>query len=217
MLDVVILEIMPELPYEKFAELLSLVAKEKQVRIKKFHFFQDARNCLLGDVLSRLEISRAFGLYHHQLEFSTNQFGKPHLTSFPKCFYNISHTGNYIACALSNAPVGIDIEVMQPVDLKIAERFFSPDEISYIVAGNKLTRFYEIWTKKESRIKLEGKGLHIPLASFSVFDANEQGRVYYHKVFENTEVVCHTCSLNSTVPTIRMIDSVELMQNIGKL
>ena len=31
-------------------------------------------------------------------------------------------------------------------------------------------RFYEIWTKKESRIKWEGKGLSIPLPSKNVLD-----------------------------------------------
>ena len=54
MFEVTILTVTPELTHGEFDVLLPLVSQEKQVRIKKFHFFQDARNCLLGDVLAFL-------------------------------------------------------------------------------------------------------------------------------------------------------------------
>lgn len=97
MFEVVILTIMPELTQNEFSALLPLVYPEKQERIRKFHFFRDARNCLLGDVLTRIEIYRATGLSNKQLEFTVNAYGKPFLINSPHIHYNISHAGHYVA------------------------------------------------------------------------------------------------------------------------
>ena len=58
-----------------------------------------------------------------------------------------------------------------PVDFGIAEQFFSTDEQKRLFSRGdkeKLPFFYELWTVKESFIKTVGKGLSIPLNSFSV-------------------------------------------------
>lgn len=215
MLEVVILTVIPELTQDEFDILLTLVSQEKQERIKRFHFFRDARNCLLGDVLTRVEICRATGLSNKQLEFSTNAYGKPFLLNSPHIHFNISHAGHYVVCAVSNEPVGIDIELINPsADMKIAERFFTPDETAYIMAGEQEQRFYKVWTKKESRIKWEGKGLHKPLTSFSVLDSNEQGQLIYHKVYQNDEAICHVCSTNKTTPSVKLIETITFTQGI---
>jgi len=210
MYEVIILTISPELERNEFDTLLPLVSPEKQERIKKFRLFQDARNCLLGDILSRVEICRATGFNNRQLKFTVNNFGKPLLISCPDIHYNISHSRDYIACVIADKPVGIDVEVIKPINLKIAERFFSPDETSYIMAGEKALRFYEVWTKKESHVKWEGKGLNKPLASFSVIDKGKHDRPIYHKIFHTSEAICHTCSLINTPPSVRFIDTVHL-------
>jgi 4'-phosphopantetheinyl transferase len=206
MLDVVILTVIPELGQDKFDMLLPFVSAEKQDRIKKFHFFRDARNCLLGDVLSRIELCRAAGSSNNQLEISLNPYGKPFLKNNPHMHFNISHNNHYIACVVSDKPVGIDIELIKPVDVTIARRFFTPDETAYIMNGERELRFYEIWTKKESHIKWDGRGLHKPLTSFSVINPNERELTFYHKIFESADAVGHVCSINMTSPSIRIID-----------
>ena len=212
MFEVVILIVIPELAQNEFDALLPLVSPEKQERIKKFQFFRDARNCLLGDVLARVGICHATGLSNKQLEFSINVYGKPFLNDSPHIQFNISHAGHYIACAVADESVGIDIELIKPADLKIAERFFTLDETAYILAGDQTLRFYEVWTKKESRIKWEGKGLHKPLSSFSVFEPN--GQLLYHEAFQDNEVICHVCSTKQTAPSIRMMDTVSFIRSI---
>ena len=209
MFEVVILTVLPELTQNEFEALLLLISQEKQERIKKFHFFKDARNCLLGDVLARNEICRATGLSSKHLEFSVNSYGKPLLTNIPHIHFNISHAGHYVACALADEPVGIDIEVINLPDMKIAERFFTSDEITYIMSGDHMLRFYEVWTKKESRIKWEGKGLHKSLRSFSVFDPCEQGQITYHKVFQTEEAICHVSSTKRLSPSVSVINKME--------
>lgn len=214
MFEVVILTVEPYLTDSKFDSLLNLVSSEKQDRIKKFHFKRDAQNCLLGDILTRIEICNATNLRNKQLKFSVNVYGKPFLINCPNIHYNISHTSNYIALVLSDKPVGIDIEFVKSIDLRIAQRFFAPDETAYIMANNHKQRFYEIWTKKESRIKWEGKGLYKPLSSFSVINSAEQNKHEFYNVFENNKVVCHVCSTKQTTPFMRMFDTAELIQRV---
>jgi len=212
MFEAVVLIVTPELTQNEFDALLPLVSQEKQDRIKKFRCFQDAQNCLLGDILARVEICRATGLNCRQIDFSLNPYGKPFLTNSPHIHFNTSHAGHYIACAVANTPVGIDIELMRPIDLKIAQRFFATDEIKYVMDSDQLDRFYEIWTKKESYVKFDGQGLYKPLFSFSIFDPAE--RLFYHKIFENEEAICHACSTTQDKPFVRVMDTAMLLCSI---
>ena len=166
MLKVVILTDTDKLVEDDFDSLLPLVACEKQKRIMRFHFKRDRNNCLLGDIITRFELCKALGLGNEALEFTTNYYEKPLVLRSPNLHFNVSHTGHYVVFAVDNESVGIDIELIQPVDLKIAERFFASDETECIMEDDQLQRFYEIWTKKESQIKWEGKGLSKPRVCF---------------------------------------------------
>ena len=214
MSDVVILTIIPALAQDEFNALIPLVSREKQERIRCFRFFRDAQNALLGDILVRTEICRITGLKNRELDFSKSEYGKPFLTSAPHIHYNISHTGHYVACAIAGEPVGIDIELIEPVKMELVEWFFAPDETAYILNAPQSQRFSEVWTKKESRIKWEGKGLSKPLPSFSVFDPAELENINYYEVFRNDDVTCHVCSSAGEQPSVRVMDTAALMRHI---
>ena len=44
------------------------------------------------------------------LKFEKNQYGKPYLSEHPDFYFNISHSGEYVLCAIDNNPIGVDIE-----------------------------------------------------------------------------------------------------------
>ncbi|WP_020590112.1 4'-phosphopantetheinyl transferase family protein [Desulfobacter curvatus] len=111
------------------------------------------------------------------LSFSTNEHGKPFLVGFPDIHFNLSHSHGVAVCALCrNTDVGVDVEdVGRRTDLSIAKRFFSSSEaalVSKASGAEKRKLFFDIWTLKEAYIKAVGKGLSIPLNSFS-FNATE--------------------------------------------
>lgn len=91
-----------------------------------------------------------------EIIFDKTISGKPYLKKFPDIHFNLSHSEEIALCAISNNPVGIDVEYLNKnIDyVNIAKRFFSPDEI----IKTKLD-FFTLWTQKEAYLKSQGKGI----------------------------------------------------------
>ena len=73
--------------------------------------------------------------------------------------------------AISDTPVGIDVERLKKERLAVAERFFCKEEYEDILKVEGLereSRFLEYWTMKEAYVKRTGNGLYTPLNSFLI-------------------------------------------------
>ncbi|OTQ74506.1 4'-phosphopantetheinyl transferase family protein [Gilliamella apis] len=77
--------------------------------------------------------------------------------------FNISHSKDWVAVAISlNGRVGIDIEVARQRKnyLNVAESIFANDEYQWMLKQrDTLTAFWQLWTLKESALKLYAKGV----------------------------------------------------------
>lgn len=75
--------------------------------------------------------------------------------------FSISHTKNYVFCALSDSPIGIDAEEEnRDIDLGLAEKILSPSEkAQYQNAMDKRTALLTFWVLKEAMAKFTGEGL----------------------------------------------------------
>lgn len=108
----------------------------------------------------------------NKLKISRNQYGKPYLVEYTNIHFNISHSKGAIACAVSDRPVGVDIERIRKIDFRIVRYFFSQQEKDYIFADSESTdlRFTEVWTKKEAYLKFLGTGILLPIERFDLFE-----------------------------------------------
>ncbi len=96
------------------------------------------------------------------------KYGKPFFANLPEVHFSISHSGDFWLCAFGENPLGVDIEKWRVADYSaIARRFFHPEECKAVASGS-ISTFFNIWTAKESYVKYHGKGLSLPLESFSV-------------------------------------------------
>jgi 4'-phosphopantetheinyl transferase len=167
---------------------------------------------LLGDILARYSICKRLGVKNKDLFFDVNEYGKPILLRQDGICFNISHSANWVVCAIDNNTVGIDVEFIKPIDIKIAERFFSKTECFDLMNEPEDTRikyFYMLWTLKESYIKAEGKGLSIPLNSFNIKINNDNIyairdhdliRYNFYSAFLDSNVVYSICTLSIHTP-----------------
>lgn len=177
MVNIYKIKVNPLMNNKTFEYLFELISDEKRNKIKKFRFKEDAFRCLLGDILSRYAIIKRTGYKNRQLEFSVNTYNKPILIQPYKLNFNISHSGNWAVCATSEAPVGIDVELIKAIDFGFSNRFFTDYEYSCLMKQdpvNQLKYFYTIWTLKESYIKADGRGLSLALDSFSISLLNDK-------------------------------------------
>ncbi len=97
------------------------------------------------------------------------EHGKPMLPEKIGLYFNLSHSGDYAACAVSDQEIGADIQKHKRYEEKLAERFFHPEELAYLEAAEDRKRsFFDLWCLKESCIKCTGRGLGTGLERFSV-------------------------------------------------
>lgn len=85
---------------------------------------------------------------------------KPQFVSDGTHHFNLSHSGDFAMCALSDYPVGADIEVLRPHRSGLPEYVFKDTEYDrYLALGGDWPAFFVLWTEKESIIKYTGEGL----------------------------------------------------------
>ncbi len=114
----------------------------------------------LSDELNALSIED-----FSKVDIVYKEHGKPFIAGMEDIHFNISHSGDYAICAVSDTEVGCDIEKTGEFNMNLAERFFTPEERSVVRTSDD---FFKIWVKKESVIKCTGEGLSRGLDTFSV-------------------------------------------------
>lgn len=143
---------------------------ETKSRIQRLHRCQDRRRSLAGHVLARTMIAAQIGIPVEEIRVNYDRFGKPELLSL-NVFYNLAHCGDRVACALGSVRLGIDLEQIRNLHSfeEICKKVLTPREQRAIEsAEDRLERFFEFWTLKESYVKATGRGLSHPLASFEL-------------------------------------------------
>lgn len=98
--------------------------------------------------------------------------GKPYLKNRP-FYFNISHSVNYIVCAVGLEPLGIDIQYHHRRDVeKIAKRVLNPEEwADYECAEDRVRYFYDRWSEKESYLKYTGEGIRVDMRKLFIEEA----------------------------------------------
>ncbi len=156
-------------------ELLSLLPESLVLKIERFKRVVNQQRSLLGEVLSRVLISDNTGIKIKDLNIIKSDNGKPELQNFPGLYFNVSHSGEWVVMALAKAPVGIDVEKIKKPVYRIAERYFSQSELenlNSLSGSSKQAYFFDLWTLKESYLKMLGKGLTKSLGSFTIIGSN---------------------------------------------
>lgn len=155
------MEIDPVIDDNVLNEMILDVSDEKKARLLRYRYDIDRKIGIYSDVLLRCMIGMTPSVDYKEINIKTSCTGKPYLASFPYYQFNISHTKNAVAAVLSEEPVGIDIEKIRDVDISIADKVFSDNELTWMhnKTEDKNLRFFNVWTKKEALVKYVGTGL----------------------------------------------------------
>lgn len=113
---------------------------------------------LLVQLQNRTQEEQMFPL---TISYRYGEHGKPAIADFPKHF-NLSHSGDYVVCAVCDSEVGVDIQKWVPFKERTAERFFAPEEwklLQTLPMEQRTEMFYRLWTRKEAYGKYTGLGI----------------------------------------------------------
>lgn len=81
----------------------------------------------------------------------------------------LSHSGPVTVLAVSDAPVGVDLEHLRDIPDAIVRRFFPESfrtELEAAPEDAKPETFFRLWTRLEAALKADGRGLTAPRAEF---------------------------------------------------
>lgn len=71
-------------------------------------------------------------------------------------FFNLSHSGNFVGCALHNRKIGLDIQKLTEPRESLIRRVCTQKELASLKSPQDFCR---IWAMKESAVKLTGEGI----------------------------------------------------------
>ncbi len=111
-------------------------------------------------------------------EIIKDETGAPKFVIQTKLYCSITHSFDFVACAISDMPIGIDIQKMKEDDRTVfVNRFFCEKERNYVInsSENATKNFYQIWTSKESYLKMMRIGLRNDLQS--LYTDLEHGKI----------------------------------------
>ena len=140
----------------------------------RFIFDKDRVLYIVSHALVRVMLSAFCDVRPDEWQFAENSYGKPSVCDgFPKLHFNLTHTNGLVACVVSSdQEVGVDAEFIDSsIDLDVARKYFARSEIEHVESSAKEKKheaFYDVWTLKESYVKALGRGLSVPLDSFSI-------------------------------------------------
>ena len=150
----------------------SLMDADKQRRVDSFRFVDDKKRTVAGEMLARKAIAEWCGVTPESITFGTKKHGKPYAKDLAVEF-NISHSGDMVVCAVDDKPIGIDIERIRPIDLSVAKRICTDEELLYLFGRTPteqdftyttdtetLIRFFKLWPAEEAYGKRIGDGIY---------------------------------------------------------
>ncbi len=167
-----------------YDKIYTAVSRERRDKVDKLLFRKDKNQSLAAEYLLMYAAGQ-FGITDFKIKCGEN--GKPYFEN-EGVYFNLSHSGERVMCAIGTAEVGCDVERIKDINLDIARRCFYKSEYDAIMAEQgkeaKQNMFFRLWTLKESFIKVLGLGMKLPLDKFRVDVIGDRAQVC-HNINQN--------------------------------
>ena len=147
---------------QEVTRLLPLVSAQRREQALRYkHTF--GQYCCLQSYKMLCELLAEWSRVHQlpinqQPIFLYNDYGAPYIEGGPH--FSISHCKRGIAVAVSENPIGIDIEAIRTFSPELMRKTMNEDEQLRITSSAiPEVEFIRFWTQKEALLKLQGTGI----------------------------------------------------------
>ena len=154
-----------------FAAAYAELPEWRRRKCDVFRFGADRwRSVAAWELLRRMLAEK--GVSAEALPVSEDEFGKPAFEASLGIHFNLSHGGERVMAAVSDRPVGCDVERIVPFDEGVARECLTDGELAWVKraqpGSDRDRAFIRLWVRKEAYVKAVGKGLGIDLKSVSL-------------------------------------------------
>ena len=144
--------------------MLPLLPPERQERLLRIKQSEKRREPLCAYLILRHALWEQYR-WRTLPPIRTTSLGKPYFPDHPDVHFNLSHTAGAVLVALSDRPVGVDIERIRPV---------SPRTMRRLADVQTERAFFESWVRREARSKRSGAGVGTMLTAEEPLQRGEQ-------------------------------------------
>ncbi|MBC3888010.1 4'-phosphopantetheinyl transferase superfamily protein [Acetobacterium paludosum] len=165
-----IADVSPLYQLDQLKKYLRSLSPERQEKADRLKSINSKALSIGAEVILQKAVLKSFGI-KEQLKLIKGEGVKPRCSDHPNIHFNLSHSGRFVVCAISNEPVGVDIEQRDRVNFQLAKRFFHAVEVAWILSlpvEDQQQGLCDLWSIKESYMKYTGKGFGLPMNAFAV-------------------------------------------------
>lgn len=194
-------------------------------RLGKFRRAEDRGLYLAAHALTRLALAHELDADPAALVFDRTcrcgeQHGKPVLVDGGPAF-SLSHSGSFVAVAVSPGVVGVDVErgrTLTDLDA-MAQHSCAPGE-----TVRTPEEFFRLWTRKEALLKLTGDGLSAPMSDIALGPDGVRswsgphapaGPVWLHDLRPDADHHAAVAGLGATAPAVTEADGNALLHGVA--
>lgn len=110
-------------------------------------------------------LRRKYGIEKYTLGYAER--GKPFVENYPDIFFNLSHCTGLAVCAVSEAEIGVDAELIRLYNGNASKRIFTKNEMLAVSESDDPNEaFFRFWTLKEALGKAFGTGIFSNLKEY---------------------------------------------------
>ncbi len=132
--------------------------EERKVRALRYRREIERKLSVVSYLLLIYALQKEFNLSYPTIAYTDT--GKPYLPNYPDIHFNISHCPQGCVCAVSDKPIGVDIQDVRHFSQDIANRCCSTEELRLLAqSADPAACFTQMWSMKESYLKMTGEGI----------------------------------------------------------
>lgn len=138
---------------------LKQVSSQRREKALRFRHEAGQRQSVAAYRLLQQALEEEYGITEPQ-ELAFGEHDKPYLKDHPDIHFSLSHCRVAVACAVSDRPVGIDIESIRSYREELAAYVLNEDDLQEVRQAERPdVEFIKRWTQKEAFLKLTGQGI----------------------------------------------------------
>lgn len=141
------------------AAALPLLSDQRREQCLKFRFELGRKTCAMAYLLLCEGLRKEYGIIERPV-FEFGEHGKPFIVGHPDIHFNFSHCREAVICAISDHPVGVDVESIREYHESLVRYTMNDQEVEQIERSDRPdVEFIRLWTMKEAVLKLTGQGI----------------------------------------------------------